>query len=391
MLSAEIDERLFVKRENLMSSLKEVRSVSIAIDAWSMRQKTFMSIAVNWIDPNDFRRISSLIGCEVFDAASSNEYLIEQAQQIYSDYNISSKIVATVTNNNLQYERSNLFNEVIYLQLDKLVNHIKNPTHSFELIGIDVANKALANEQYAEAHKSVFTKFDALMEYVKQRNLPKKSASNINTIFNHHSAVGSKVTEIYNTISNLATCDTENLNETLVELHIPIFTETDFSFMKEYALIIEPIATAIEYLQKNNCYYATLLPMVYSMKDNLMDVQQNRGLEIQLCQPLLTAILNGVEQTFEHLFDFTNEKCVPAIIATCTHPFFKMRWLKDALKTPTNTNHILDLLVKVAKEYDDGKKGKTEEGTSTKDGKEEENQTKLRIFLFKFHLMSKKY
>lgn len=363
MLITEIDERLSVKKDYLISSLKNVSCVSTAIDVWTVHDRTFMSVIANWIDSKEFQRISNVIGCEVFTGSKITESLLDRLQQIYREYDLSNKIVASVTNNNQQYEKTN---NVKYLQINCLPNHIKSPTHLFELIGMNEAHKALHDERYAEMHKSAFSKFGALFEHAKRKNLSEKSAMILMAIFNHPSN-GSKVIEIYNSVSNLVTCDYQNLNEILIELEISTLNQLDIDFLKEYALIFEPIATAIEYLQKNNCYYATLLPMVYSMKDNLMDVN-SRG-QIQLCQPLLAAIVNGVAEHFEHLFDFGSEKSLPAIIATCTHPYFKMRWLKGDLKTPTNTNRILDLLVKAAKEYDvETTKENEVQGTSIRDG-----------------------
>lgn len=360
MLEAEINERLAKKKENLLSSLKEVSSVSTAVDVWSVSKKMFMLVIVNWIDSTCFQRVSSVIGCDVLLDTTSSEILTKRFQEICSEFGLCNKIVATVTNNNQPNDKSDETDETAYLQLVAVPDRIKNPTYLLESIGIEEAEKALADEPYAMLHKSAFAKFNALLDHTKNVHLSEKPI--LNGIFNV-SSVGSKVNEIYNFVSNLVTCNHENLNEILSQLDICAFTETDMNFFKEYAVILEPIATAIEYLQKNNCYYATLLPMVYSMKDSLTDVK-NRN-QIHLCLPLVTAILSGVEHTFAHLFDFNNEKCVPAIIATCTHPFFKMRWLKGDLKTPTNTNQILDLLVKVAKEYDDGIKKECDEQTTT--------------------------
>lgn len=366
VLVGEIDERLSVKKEYLIKSLQAVPSVSIALDVWTVHEKTFMSVIVNWIDSKDFQRVSNVIGCEVFYGSEITPCHFEQLNRIYGEYDLSSKIVATVTNNNPQYDPDCTDNAVKYLQINGLPTHINSPTYLFELIGLEGSQNGLKDSHYAQLHSLVFEKIDALVKHTKSETASEKSASTLNAIFNHPS-IGSKVIEIHSNVSNLVACDHETLNDTLTEIGTPTLTQTDIDFLKEYATILEPIATAIEYLQKNNCYYATVLPMVYSLKDNLMDVK-NRS-KVQFCQPLLDAILNGVDQHFDHLFDLSNEKSTPAIIATCTHPFFKMRWLKGDLKTPTNTNQILDLLVQTAKECNgDSKKIDEVQGTSDKSG-----------------------
>lgn len=381
VLNAEIEERLTVTKDHLHSWLNKLSSVSIAVDAWSVDSKTFMLAIVNWIDPNNFRRVSNVIGCDVFNDQMPNESLIERLQQIYSEYGIPNKIVATVTNNNRQYAEDERTNQITYIQFEPFDHHIKNPTHLFEKIGIQEVEEALNDEQYAEIHKSAFDKFDALFDQTKCTNLSVKAKSILDGVFNHP-PIGSKVTELYNGVSNLVNCDSENLNEISDELEISPFTEANINFLKEYAIILEPIATAIEYLQKNNCYYATLLPMIHSMKDSLIDVK-NQG-KIQLCQSLLTSILSGVEREFKYLFDFNDERCHPALISTCTHPFFKMRWLKGDLKV--HTNQILDLLVRVAKEYDDGMKDKSANPQTS--ANEDEEKPAEKKFKFSFETSS---
>lgn len=351
-LYAEIQEQLSVKEEHLSSTLKGVSSISTVVDAWWTGSKTFMSVGVNWIDTKNFQRISNIIGCIVFNESVSNNLLVERLHQTYEHYGISNKIIATVTNNHPQYDDDiEQTSKVTYWQIEGLKNQIDNPAYLFELIGRKADGEAFNDTIYAELHQAAFSKFKILSDYYKDSNITDRASCFLDGIFKH-SSKESKVAHDFNAISNLINCDQMNLNSVLEELNVSPFTHTDIDFLKEYVVVFEPIATAIEYLQIHNCYYGTLLPMVYSMKDNLEDVR-NRG-AVTLCQALLAAILNGIEQYFSYLFDFTNEKCAPAIIATCTHPYFKMRWLKGAMKTSVSTNQILELLVKAAKEYDNG-------------------------------------
>lgn len=355
----------------MQSTLKELPGVSTAVDAWTIGDKTFMITAVNWINSNNFQRISNVIKCDIFNETVSNEKLVECLHKTYSEYKISDKIVATVINNHRQYEQCESYRKLSFLQFNGLQNCIKNPTHVFEMIGIEEVKKALTVKQYAEYHKIAFEKFHALSKQLKSGNLTEKATSMLNSVFNY-SSIGSKVTEIYNSISALL-----NLNDILNELSPVQFTAIDIKFFKEYTMILEPIATAIEYLQKNNCYYATFMPMIYSIKDNLMSlVNQNK---IQLCQILLTTVLNAVEHNFQYLFDFNNKLCYPALISTCTHPFFKMRWLKGDLKV--HTNQILNLLVEVAKEYEDKNKITTNhhQSTSNDDTQQKPSEKKFKF------------
>lgn len=373
VLLAEISEQLSVHEESLQSTLKNVTSISIAFDAWTTNHKTFATGIINWIDPSDFHHAADVLSCEVHPADISNGSLLERLEKICSDYKIADKVVAKVTNNHRPYEPNENIGQVSFREFNGVENHLENPTHVFESIGMNAARMALNDEQFAVLHKSAFEKFDALTERVECFKLSEKAASILDSAFKT-SCIGSKVTQIYNRISNLMNCDKETLNEISIELEVPPFTESDVSFLKEYVIVLEPVATAIEYLQKNQCYYATLLPMVYSMKDNLEDIKK-QGL-IQHCQPLLSTISNSVALTFAHLFDFDDENCTPALIATCTHPYFKMRWLKGAMKTPKNTNRILDRMVEIAKEFKQVKLEGVDSKSSASGGKEKSNHNK---------------
>lgn len=333
-LTAKIDENIELAYEKIRSDLEATPSVSVSVDTCSAQDKSLMIVTANWIDSIELKRKSRLIGCE---AITHNESITDKLEWIYTKYGIDNKILATIKNN-ISNEFSNPINE-----MEILTNPIDSPTYLFKMIATEDAATAKTNSEYADKWSIAFDKFNTLRDSRRRSDLSEEAKRILKEIF----GTSADSYTINDSITNLIKFD---VDEVMTELYVPVLTADDLAFLKEYAMVMEPIVTTIEYLEKNDCFYATHLPMVYSTKTNLDDLLSNG--KIQHCQPLLTAIANGLKERFVHLFNFYDEKCLPAIIATCTHPFFKMRWLKGEMKTPIITNHILNLLVKAAKECD---------------------------------------
>lgn len=366
--SYSVDKELVLHKANVFSILEKAFYVSTTVDAYeTQRKKIFLGISAHWIDVKTFKKMSTIVKCEKLSALLPfvNEAILERIQSVYLEYELEKKIIATVTNNDsnvpnlfsksgvrlssendgkVQNNCEEVDSRFNYVNIERIDNQIHCPTYLFELIGAEDASKALNDFTYADYHKSVFEKLNELWKRSKETSTSEQIAN----------ILGSKITQptcsawtsLHDSIANLLKINIIRLNEVLKLLDIPILSADDVEFMKEYVKIMEPISTAIDYLQKNDCYYATFLPMVHSTKDNLIDIKTNG---VNFCLPLLNIILGSIDERFGHLFEFTNEKCIPALIATCTHPFFKMRWLKGDLKTASNTNMILDILVNSAK------------------------------------------
>lgn len=68
------------------------------------------------------------------------------------------------------------------------------------------------------------------------------------------------------------------------------------------------------------------------------------------CKPLINAVLDGLKKRFGAVMDFNNKDSVPALIATVTHPYFKLRWIDLKLNTSENKQKIINMLVEAADE-----------------------------------------
>lgn len=159
-----------------------------------------------------------------------------------------------------------------------------------------------------------------------------------------HRPVSTRWNSIYDCVKKILKLEPLKLVEAMKALEIPEFTPNDIHFLFEYVKVLKPIASAIDYLQAE-CHFALFLPIVHNTRQDLIQLKEEK---LKFCQPLLNAVLSGMEQRFSYLFDFDDERCKPAIVATCTHPFFKTRWLTGAMRTAENLDKIRKVLIAAA-------------------------------------------
>ncbi|MPC93003.1 hypothetical protein E2C01_088118 [Portunus trituberculatus] len=99
-------------------------------------------------------------------------------------------------------------------------------------------------------------------------------------------------------------------------------TEVDIRVLKEYKLVMQPVAQCLDMLQvEGKAYMGTLLPSIWLMKVSLEEQSQN--VNLLYARPLLQALLRGFEKRFGHLFEADK-----LLMATALHPNFTLKALE---------------------------------------------------------------
>lgn len=109
------------------------------------------------------------------------------------------------------------------------------------------------------------------------------------------------------------------------------------------------IAGALDNLQANKHPYAVVLPTLFQTKEKLDGMMSNSN-TLVYCKPLLSAVINGFNKRFGEIMDFTHKSSTLALIATVTHPFFKLRWLNPDMCTTEQIDKIKQILSYAADE-----------------------------------------
>lgn len=370
ILNSKINSSFGAMKNQMITKFLNVKYISLTSDIWSCKHRSFMGMTAHYIDPVTFKRQISTISCSRFSFPHTSDRIAEHLQIECDIYGIGGKVVATTTDNASNFakafrefgvsidslfsddeELNGLYEEIEYIEMETaLSTQVRCGSHTFSLIGVKDAANAHNDSKYFNHHSSAFKKLNRLWKCLKQP----KAAEKIMKIlgFMIHRPVVTRWNALYDCLVKILRIDMLKLNELLRALEIPEFTAIDIQFLHEYIAVMKPIAKAIDCLQAE-CHFGCLLPAVHK---TVRDLNELNG-KLKFSQPLLSAVLRGVEERFGFCFDFNDEKCIPALIATCTHPYFKMRWLTGTFRTTDNFKKIREMLITAAGSIEVKEKG----------------------------------
>lgn len=360
-LKSRIDHLFESMKSQLIERFSKTDYIAITADIWSSKHRSFMGITAHWIDPVTFKRHVATLSCDRFTFPHTNDRIAEHLQIMCHSYEIDEKIIATTTDNASNFvkafrefgvtfdddfyantESNDLNEEINYIEMDvALSSRVKCGSHTFNLVAMKDAAAAQNDTKYFTQHKSAFTKLNRLWKCSNQPKAAEKIIEILGAVI--HRPVHTRWNGLFDCVFKTIQHGMENLNKLMRELNIPEFTHNDIHFLHEYVAVMKPIAKAIDMLQAE-CHFAYLLPVVHSTMKTL----QNMNANLKFCQPLVAAVLDGIQKRFGYCYEFDDEQCKPALIATCTHPYFKTRWLTGPLRTNENLKKMRDILILAA-------------------------------------------
>lgn len=211
-------------------------------------------------------------------------------------------------------------------------------SHTLCLVANDGVKEAMKNKQYSATHNTAFEKLQAFWS----KSSGPKASELIKAILGVCVVrpCPTRWNSLYDSVGFLLKLDLAKLNMVFVQLEIPVLTEKDYKFLRNYMMIMKPIAESLDHLQ-SNVYYAVLIPKLYTARVELKEIETNK---LGVCAVLLKQITISLERRFSYIFDFDDPLCIPALIATCMHPCFKIRWLQD----PNDIEKVKSLIISVA-------------------------------------------
>jgi hypothetical protein len=103
-------------------------------------------------------------------------------------------------------------------------------------------------------------------------------------------------------------------------LSLPPFVQIEINFLKEYLLLMAPIAQSIDILQGDQtCCLGFVLPTLTTLKKKLQRP------ELKHANALRDSLLQGINKRFDSYFQDKE-----FLLAAVTHPRFKLSWLDDS-------------------------------------------------------------
>nr|XP_012226038.1 PREDICTED: uncharacterized protein LOC105674340 isoform X1 [Linepithema humile] len=373
-LGRRIDDDYNRTVEHLKQTLQNVNYISTTADIWSTKHKSFIGVTAHWIT-QDLKRCSCVLDCRRFKGTHSYDRIAEMLLDIFSEYGLKhEQIVSTITDNGSNFVKAfaefgithdNLSIDAVdnsdeeeeetiefviisdesnsakyqistpYLSMNLISNnnnillphHLRCASHTLNLLATTDFHNALKNSTASRIHHPLFGKCTALWN-ASQR--PKTSEI-------IHDALGCSLTypcstrwnSLYDATIQLLKYKTK-LNDLNSNLNLCAFKEIELEYLEEFCLLMKPIATALDYLQKEtDCFYGQLLPILFSLKQRLQNLQEQN---LQHTGFVLSNLLTSLHKRFAKFFELSPE-VNEAIIASCFHPSFKLKWLSENLES----------------------------------------------------------
>lgn len=208
-----------------------------------------------------------------------------------------------------------------------LSNHLRCASHTLSLLATtDFQNILKKTPSISRIHHPCFAKCTALWNASRRP----KSSEQI------HETLGCQLmypcptrwNSCFDSVGQLLT-HKNTLNILLEKLNLEVrFKEQELEYLEEFHAIMKPIAAALDSLQaEKKCYYGQLLPTLISLKVHLKKLDERH---LRHTAALPAALVHQLTIRFEKFFSLSPE-VNEAILATCFHPCFKLRWFPEDL------------------------------------------------------------
>lgn len=376
-------ESVYVNHQAYLCKLFEsLEWICVTVDIWSNKHRSYLGMTAHGLDSQTFERISVALCCTRFPHPHTGDNIAEQIQLIFATYKLSSsKVTFAIMDNAANFRKAfrehgandSAFVEYVentqdeneaeidflnppsdndspfifpeILESTVLPNRISCSCHNFNLIGTTDICGAKSDQIYKNLYATAFPKMNKLWNKTQKS----KSSETIQGILG--CTLGRPVNTRWNSVPECAeeiiSKEPSKIDNLMTEFGIPIFTLTERQFLKEWVDVIKPITSALRNLEGSKCHFGALLPTLFTVKSRLNAFIESN--DVKYCKALARALLNGLHSRFA-MIDLTSKEAVPALIATCTHPHFKLRWLADQ-KSPQMFELITKHLFKAAEEF----------------------------------------
>ena len=197
---------------------------------------------------------------------------------------------------------------------------------------VDAAN--VMEDNFKNTFKSVFGKCVKLWKICGEPNISKKICEKLGRKL--RIPCTTKWSSKYHSITVILECKT-NINELTSELKLRSFTDSDFHFLEEYAIVMKPFATALVRMKGDeHTYFGEVLPTLLAIERKLQEIEDS---SLVHCRGLLFQVRLWFSKRFENFLTLSMDSfCKMAIVASISNPQFKLKWLR--IKTTFNNQEV---------------------------------------------------
>ncbi|XP_060857667.1 uncharacterized protein LOC132935209 isoform X1 [Metopolophium dirhodum] len=342
-------------------------------DIWSCNNKSYLGMTGHFIDEHTYIRHSYILGCRRIKGSHTFLNITEIMNEITHTYNIqNSKISHTVTDNasnfgkafrtyslkSIGVEFSNIGNDnwfadesicddpntgveidnsstdfdtvdfsTLFLNSEDmesdeicLPDHITCSAHTLSLIATVDVDK-ISDQSYKLTSKNAFNKLCSFWNLLSRSTVASDKVYDICDC-KFPIPIVTRWNSSFDAVKKII-AHKETVKSLFTELKLEQLTKKNWVFLEEYCAVMEPLAIALDKLQaEKSCFLGYVAPTIISLR--LLLIQQTN---LIYCRHLALSIIKSLEKRFYFIFDLENIKGKPYIIASISHPRFKLSWI----------------------------------------------------------------
>jgi len=337
-------DKMMSIKSDMIAVFEKQPWVCTTADIWSANNKSYMGVTCHFIDEN-YQRKSYMLACKRIMFAHTHSVIANTLYEIHKEFNLKSKVVGTITDNAANFAKA--FKVFQTEQSVSLLDELDDPeanilainfesnlgdesevnlpkqfrciAHTLNLLASHDSLKAQDDQSYCRIYTSTFRKAADIWNLVSRST---KAADIFYEICKCRLKIPCKTrwNSYYDSIKALLNVK-DKLEDVCGKLEKPKFTDCQVSFMEEYIKVMEPITSALDFLQgdKHSCF-GHVLPVLLQIKQQL----QKLG-HLHFCKILRDTLLTALDKRFENIIDLTNTNSQYYILATVTIPKFKLK------------------------------------------------------------------
>lgn len=366
---------------NMLTDLISKQSfICTTADIWSCNNKSYLGMTCHFLDECNFNRYSYILGCRRIKGSHTYLNIAQVFNKITETFKINNSTIShTVTDNASNFgkafrtfstelttnsslaspsnkwfdsnneesntEKSESDDEVddtsehvkvvdvstIHSNFFKsnssdfeddicLPNHLTCSAHTLNLIATsDVAK--IVDPSYNTISKSVFGKLNSFWNLLSRSTVV---SDEIQEMCNCKFPVPiiTRWNSMFHAVKKVV-INKEKLSISFDKLKFKKLKIIEWTFLEEYCLVMEPLATSLDLLQgEKTCFLGYVAPTIIALRLKLI-----QSTHLIYCKPLALSIIFNLEKRFNYLFDLELSKSKPFILSAISLPKFKLSWI----------------------------------------------------------------
>ena len=347
---------------NIKKEISKAEYVAASTDGWSAMKKSFLGYTCTWLG-EDLERHVAVIACRRFIGRQTYATLTPHMCEILEEFSIQNKCNGFTTDSASNYQKAfvefgieplDFSNEddddddkdvhendveIETIDIDAALDdndddhdenqedldfilppHYKCSAHKFNNVAKQGTKRAMKEKVFSRPANVIFGKIRAIWNALSRST--KKADSIAEKCGGYFVLPGNtRWNGFYDGISDFykKICESDDKFEALAkELQFRPFTDSEISFLKEYLMVMRPVALTLDKLQAD-VGLGHILPYVSKVLNYFEEMD-----DLTTCEPLRDSLKIEIEARFKHLF-----KDKIHVLAALSDPQFKDYWISD--------------------------------------------------------------